>query len=286
MSTQEVAAVRASRSEIALIVARESAETIVGRTAGALVETTQRLLAPAAHLVARRFVEYDRALGEQGTHRGANWIVERATGGLELTGVEHVPPSGPLLVVANHPGLADAVSLLAALGREDAWVVVAEFPFLRALRRANQRFLFVHDRRAGLRRIIARLRAGEAVLLFPAGGLEPDPAVAPDASRDSLLSWSRSVDLIARRAPGTRVLPALVHGAVSRAAFDHPLVRLVRRGAPAKERQRLAALLQLALRGYQHDRVSVRFGAPIAAGSTRDVHAAVITAMRDLLSAA
>jgi 1-acyl-sn-glycerol-3-phosphate acyltransferase len=283
VSTQEVAAVRASRSEIAVIVARESAETIIGRTAGALVETTRRLLAPAAHLVARRFVEYDQALGEQGTHRGANWIVEHATGGLEVSGVEHVPPTGPLLVVANHPGLSDAVSLLAALGREDAWVVVAEYPFLRALRRANQRFLFVHDRRAGLRRIIARLRAGDAVLLFPAGGLEPDPAVAPDASREALVSWSRSVDLIARRAAGTRVLPALVRGAVAREAFDHPLVR---RRAPAKERQRLASLLQLAVRGYQHDPVSIRFGPPIAAGGTRDVHASVIAAMHDLLSVA
>jgi 1-acyl-sn-glycerol-3-phosphate acyltransferase len=280
MSTHEVAAARASRSEIALIVARESAETLIGRTAGAWVETTRRLLAPAAHLVARRFVEYDRALGEQGTHRGASWIVARATGGLEVSGLEHVPRTGPLLVVANHPGLADAVSLLAALGREDAWVVVAEYPFLRALRRANERFLFLRDRRAGLRRIIARLRSGEAVLLFPAGGLEPDPAVARLASRESLVSWSRSVDLIARRAAGTRVLPALVHGAVSRSAFDHPLVR---RRAPAKERQRLASLLQLAIRGYQHDRVSIRFGPPIE-GTTRDVHAAVVAAMRELMS--
>jgi 1-acyl-sn-glycerol-3-phosphate acyltransferase len=279
VSTQEVAT-SASRSEIALIVARESAETLIGRTAGAWVETTRRLLAPAAHLVARRFVEYDRVLGEQGTHRGASWIVARATGGLEVSGLDHVPPAGPLLVVANHPGLTDAVSLLAALGREDAWVVVADYPFLHALRRANQRFLFVRDRRAGLRRIIARLRAGETVLLFPAGGLEPDPAVRPDASRDALASWSRSVDLIARRSAGTRVLPALVHGAVSRSAFDHPLVR---RRVPARERQRLASLLQLALRGYQRHRVSIRFGAPIA-GGTRDVHGAVLDAMRGLMA--
>jgi len=52
-------------------------------------------------------------LGEQGPHRGAEWIAARATGGLTVRGAEHVLASGPLLVVANHPGLADAVSLLA-----------------------------------------------------------------------------------------------------------------------------------------------------------------------------
>ena len=80
----------------------------------------------------------------------------------------------------------------------------------------------------------------------------------------------------------TLVVPAAVRGVVSRSAFDHPLAK---RRAVLKERQRMATLLQVALLGYQTSRVSVRFGAPIA-GASRDVHAALIDAMRALIGAA
>jgi 1-acyl-sn-glycerol-3-phosphate acyltransferase len=271
----------ASRAEIARIVARESAQTLVGAAAGTRVTTVRRLLRPAAHLVARRFVEYDSALGDRGTHEGAEWIVSRATGGVTVRGAEHVPATGPVLVVANHPGLADAVSLLASMRRDDAWIVTANYPFLRALRSANRRFLFVDDRCTALRHIVRRLRAGDAVLLFPAGGLEPDPARAPSGARESLATWSQSIELIARLARDARILPAVVSGAVSQLAFENPLAR---RRSPLRERQRLASLLQLAVPAYQRHQVAVRFGESIAA-STPGLHQRVIAAMTGLMAA-
>ena len=271
----------ASRSEIAGIVARESAETLVGAAHGRRVAAARRLLAPAAHLLARRFVEYDGVMGDRGPYRGAEWIVARATGGLTVTGAEHIPATGPVLVVANHPGLTDAVSLLATMRRDDAWIVTANYPFLRALRRASERFLFIDDHCTALRHIVRRLRGGDAVLLFPAGGLEPDPATSPAAAHDSLASWSRSIELIARLAPHTQIVPAVVRGAVARAAFDH---RLARRRAPVRERQRFASLLQLALPGYQRELVSVGFGAAISASSA-GVQESVMAAMSALMSA-
>jgi 1-acyl-sn-glycerol-3-phosphate acyltransferase len=273
--------VNTSRAEIAGIVARESAETLVGSAHGRRVAAARRLIAPAAHLLARRFVEYDRELGDRGPHRGAEWIVARASGGLTVRGAEHVPSTGPVLVVANHPGLADAVSLLASMRRDDAWIVTANYPFLRAMRSASRRFLFVEDRCTALRHVVRRLRAGEAVLLFPAGALEPDPARAPDTARHSLTKWSRSVELIARLAPGTRVVPAVVSGAVSRSAYEN---RFARRRAPQREQQRLASLLQLALPGYQLERVVVRFGLPIAALTT-DLHESLLASMAALMTA-
>src|SRR5207302_683928 len=78
----------------------------------------------------------------------------------------------------------------------------------------NGRFLFVYEgcatRPASLRRIGARLRRGDAVLLFPAGGLEPEAALAPDLARASLERWSRSIALFGRLAPATRIVPAFV----------------------------------------------------------------------------
>jgi acyltransferase-like protein len=275
----------ADRREIASIVARESAETIVGATAGLRVTAARRLLSPAAHLVARRFVEYDRMLGERGPLAGASWVSQRATAGVVVHGGDRVPRTGPLLVVANHPGLADAVALLMALGRDDAWIVAADFPFLRAMRGANQRFLFVHEgcaaRISALRHIVTRLRRGDAVLLFPAGGLEPDPAMSPVAAMDTLDTWSRSIESITRLAAGTLVLPALVSGVVSRAAFDHPLAR---RRAPQRERQRFASMLQLALPLLQRVTVGVRFGTPLSSGA--GLHDATLASMRALMSQA
>ena len=196
-----------------------------------------------------------------------------------------IPAAGPLLVVANHPGLSDAVAILAALGREDAWIVTANYPFLREMRLASRRFLFVSDDRgdrlSSFRRIVVRLRAGETVIVFPAGNLELDPALSRDAALSSLASWSRSIELLSRLAPGTVVVPTAISGVVSRSAFEHPLAK---RRAVAKERQRMATLLQLALPVYRANRVSIRFGAPIAPCVGYDVHAAVINAMRALIA--
>ena len=274
------------RRQIAEIVARESGETLAGRPAGFRVEVMRRLIGPVAHHIAGRFVTYDRALGEAGLRHGSAWIIDDATGGIAVEGREYLPARGSLLVVANHPGLSDAVALLAALGREDAWIVTANYPFLRAMRLASRRFLFVSDDRAGrlsaFRGIVSRLRAGDTVLVFPSGGLELDPALSRDAALASLATWSRSIELLARLARGTLVVPAAVRGVVSRSAFDHPLAR--RRGVP-KERQRMATLLQFAVPAYRANRVSISFGVPIA-GGTCDLHEAVIDAMRALIDAA
>jgi len=274
------------RCQIARIVARESAETLVGRPAGLRVEIVRRLVGPVANHVAGRFVSYDRAIGEAGMNHGSAWIVDEATGGLAVEGRGRVPARGPLLVVANHPGLSDAVALLAALGRDDAWIVTANYPFLRAMRLASRRFLFVSDDRAdrlsAFRAIVSRLRSGGTVLVFPAGGLELDPVLSRPGALASLASWSRSIELLARLVRDTIVVPAAVRGVVSRSAFDHPLAK--RRGVP-KERQRMATLLQLAFSRYQANSVTIRFGQPIR-GDTRGVHAAVIDAMHALIGAA
>src|SRR5437879_5919882 len=74
------------RRQIAQIVARESAETLVGRPAGLRVELVRRLVGPVASDIAERFVTYDRALGEAGMRHGSTWIVDDATGGLTVAG--------------------------------------------------------------------------------------------------------------------------------------------------------------------------------------------------------
>src|SRR2546429_5217298 len=94
------------RRQIAQIVARESAETLVGRPAGFRVEVVRRLIRPVANHVAGRFVTYDGALGEAGMRHGSAWIVDDATGGLSGQGPASVPPRRPPLVRPKQPALS------------------------------------------------------------------------------------------------------------------------------------------------------------------------------------
>src|SRR2546429_5654834 len=99
----KISPIASQHHQIAQIVARESAETLVGRPAGLRVEVVRRLIGPVANHVAGRFVAYDGALGEAGMRHGSAWILDDATGGLAVEGRERLPGRGPLLVVANHP---------------------------------------------------------------------------------------------------------------------------------------------------------------------------------------
>ncbi len=65
-----------------------------------------------AQRVAREIANYDRIVGESGLSAGGAWALERMVGRVEIEGRERVPTEGSLLLVSNHPGLADAVALV------------------------------------------------------------------------------------------------------------------------------------------------------------------------------
>jgi len=74
-----------------------------------------RLLRPTALRFARTAHEFDTRVGAHGLAQGSAWLMDRMTGGLLTTGLEHVPPQGPLMILANHPGLTDTVALFSRL---------------------------------------------------------------------------------------------------------------------------------------------------------------------------
>ena len=120
------------------------------------------------------------ALAHEVPLHGLPEAAERALGrcgvALRVSGV--APTSGPCLVLANHPGAYDALALMRAVGRRDLLILAADREFLRALSGLSAHLVFVGDtpsERAGaLKRALVRLRAGGAVLHFPAGRIEPD----------------------------------------------------------------------------------------------------------------
>jgi hypothetical protein len=77
----------------------------------------------------------------------------------------------------------------------------------------------------GVRAIIQHLKAGEAVLIFPSGRVEPDPAILPSA-QEALQNWSPSIELFLRKVPETQVLVTIVSGVLAPVFLHNPLIRL------------------------------------------------------------
>ena len=219
-----------------------------------------------ARRLARQVATYDDVVGESGLSAGGLWALERMARRVEVEGRENVAPEGPLLVVANHPGLADALALFAATPRADLRVVAAERPFLEALPNTSRYLIPVSEAspgRSGAVRIAARhMRSGGAVLTFPGGKIEPDPAVLPGAA-GALERWSGSLDLFARLVAGLTVVPAVVSGVLSPAALHNPLTLVRRR---EKDRQWLAATIQMLTPALRNVTTKVVFGRPIRDG--------------------
>lgn len=250
----------------------------------------ERICFPAAERFALQVAAYDRLVGREGLREGATWLLRRYVERVETSGLANVPDEGPLLMVSNHPGLADAMALFASFDRNDLRIVAEDRPFLRALSHTSERLIYLSSReesRAGALRDIAKyLRQGGAVLIFPGGRIEPDPAVLPGAA-EAVGDWSNSIGLIARLVRRVRIVPAIVSGVLSPSAQSHPLTRLRRL---QKDRERLGAMLQIVFPAYRGVTVRVAFGPPVVAENlfgagldAEDITRAVIEAARRLI---
>ncbi|MGB9799395.1 MAG: 1-acyl-sn-glycerol-3-phosphate acyltransferase [Thermanaerothrix sp.] len=247
--------------------------TLLGRGLAAL-------LRPSARRFARQILSFDHEVADIGLHRAASRFVSLYVQRLEILGEGFIPCTGPLLVLANHPGLSDALALFTAIRRDDLRVLAAERPFLDALPAIKKHLISVpideNTRMGVIRQAIQHLRSGGALLNFPAGRIEPDPAVIPGAY-DSLNTWSESIGVFVRAVPEAIVLPLIVSGVLSSAALHHPLRRLRR---SAREQERLAATLWLLVKLHRPNqwpvRVTVHVLPPLEAGrfvSYHEVHA-------------
>ena len=220
---------------------------------------------PARRLASQAAI-YDRIVGDLGLRAGGAWALERMVRRVEIEGQENLPLEGPLLLVANHPGLSDTVALFATIPRTDLRVVAGERPFLNAIPNTLPYLLTVNEKspgRLGLVRSATRhLRDGGAVLTFPGGKIEPDPAVLPGAVQ-SLEGWSSSAALFARLVPDLVIVSAIVCGVLSSTALRNPLTFLRRR---KENREWLAATLQMMTPRLYGVTVKISFGQPIYTG--------------------
>lgn len=243
----------------------------------------ERIFRTPARRLSLQILDYDRIVGESGLEIGGAWALKRMCRRVEVTGQESVPPEGPVLIVSNHPGLADAVALFSVVSRRDLRVVAAERPFLGALPNTSRYLLTVAKGSPGnfglVRAATRHLRLGGAVLTFPGGRIEPDPAVLPGAV-EALESWSASVNLFARLTPGLVTVPVIVGGVLSPTALRNPLTYLRRQRS---DREWLAATLQMLTPKLRDVSVKVMFGDPIQASPDNSVGEAVLLESRRLI---
>jgi hypothetical protein len=198
-----------------------------------------------ARRLASQVVEFDDDVNRLGLQEGSRQILASFVKDLQVTGQENIPTSGPLLVLSNHPGMADTLALFASLPRPDLIVVGAERPFLQALPAVTRHLIYVPEQSEGrmqvMRSMLGVLRRGGAILTFPAGQIEPDPAVIPGAVI-SLDIWSESIAIPVRMVPELKIVVAVVSHVLVPQATYHPLTRL---RCQNKDRQRLGAMIQL-----------------------------------------
>jgi 1-acyl-sn-glycerol-3-phosphate acyltransferase len=222
---------------------------------------------------ARDMGRFSLEIGRLGVATASRQLAARYGGEIKVGLPHRIPSEGPLLVVANHPGLMDTLAIYATLGRADVRALSRPQPLLTLLSELHRHLLFMPDEGPGrawaVRGLLGHLRDGGSAILFPAGHLEPEPTFLRDGA-DPLGCWSPGLGTLARlavrhRIP-LRIVPTAISGVLAhriRRRFA-PLIRLRR---SAQGRADLVAVLQLAFPGLAATIVRVHYGDPLDAAA-------------------
>jgi hypothetical protein len=209
----------------------------------------RRVFGPMLRLPTHRFAQvaarFDQYVADYGFREAAMRILPVFAQAFEAHNVENIPREGPLLITSNHPGTCDSIVIAATIPRPDLKIIATGVPFVQGLRNAANYLIYttidVHERMMVVRAAIRHLKDGGALLIFPSGRIDPDPALSSEAA-DDLGKWSPSIEVILRHAPQTRVLLTVVSGVLSARWRWNPLVRLM--GDDHKQRS-VAEFLQV-----------------------------------------
>jgi len=257
-----------------------------------LANIVRRAFVSPARKFADQMVDFDKQVGQMGLAEASRTILQKLyVQDVRVHGCEHIPPNGPALFLSNHPGMADTISLFAAINRTDLKIIALHRPFLESLTNTTSQLFFIDDdpakRMNAVRQVSSHLRNGGSALTFPAGEIEPDPLVYLGALA-SLNKWTDSAGVFIRFAKDTKIVPVLVSGVIWERAAHHWMTRLKR---TRREREKLAAALQLLAmitRDAKPTTVHVQFAKPITSeevGSTdsQAIHHIVLERMRGLI---
>ena len=218
---------------------------------GPLVALPMRKFARVAARFENDVVKYDPRVAATNALPGLAMQVS-------ATGIENIPLEGPVLITSNHPGALDSMALVSSIPRPDIVAYASDSPFLCAMEGIRKHVIFVDFKPIGgmnaLHEGIAQLQAGRAVLIFAHGFVEPDPGFMPGA-RETIGEWSRSLEVMLRKEPKTRLVIATVSHSLLPRFVHSPLTKL--RRSPMK-RQLLGEFLQVMNQMLNPQKLQVR----------------------------
>ncbi len=211
-----------------------------------LQRLVKRLLAKPLDRFVDIALQFDQLVEKEGFTTAARWALPRFVRGLYVRGLEKIPREGPLLLTANHPGAVDSLLIPACLPRSDLRILASGLTFFRKLPSLHRYLIFTPRQGSGralaAREAIRHLQSGGALLIYPSGGVDPDPAFLSEA-RQYFERWSESLTLFLRRAPRTMVQTVICSHVLLEKYFRHPLTRL---GDTLRKRLVIAEYLQMA----------------------------------------
>jgi hypothetical protein len=248
----------------------------------------RRTFGPTIWMPAHRFATlaatFDRYVEEFGFREAARRIISKYVLSFEAQNVENIPQEGPLLITSNHPGTIDSLVISASIPRPDLKIVATGIPFIEGLRNAADHLIYtprkgVHERMMVVRSAIHHLKAGGAVLIFPSGRIDPDPALSPEAAHD-LGRWSHSVELMLHQVPQTQVLLTVVSDVLSARWRWNPFVRMM--GDELKQRtvaEFLQVIQSIVLPNYNRITPRVTFSDPFTTDDLAQMGAGIMEGM-------
>ena len=262
-----------------------------------------RLVAPLFRPPVRRFARFAAAFENDvatvGFREAAGNSIVDFTDEVDISRETTLPKDGPLLLAANHPGTIDFLLTASLLPRDDLKIVASNVSIVRLLPATVDHFIFIasdsvvgdsYSRMGALRESLRHLKQGGALLTFPSGRLDPDPAIRPLEARNELANWSPSIALMLRKVPDCRVAATMVSGVLSEGWFRSP-VTWYRKEPHYK--QKVAELFQVMAQLFFSKRTRltprVAFGRPqrwaelSPAGEAGEVTAAIINQAESLL---
>ncbi len=212
-----------------------------------------------------RLLRLDREITANGVANAMRRILRRYYRGVSVIRGT-VPSSGPVLLVGNHPGLGDLPALAVATKRRDLFAIAKKRALMRDMPGVLSRCVVIDEtlssRARAIRRIVEIAREGGAIVVYPAGSIEPDPALV-GADQPILAEWPSFVDGIARRllreGLSVPVVPVYTEG-VHVVPRHFRRVAYRRSGLPHEGR---AALITMASRRSRFHAVRIAFGDPI-----------------------
>jgi len=191
-------------------------------------------------------VEFDQNISKKGCNQATKEFMGHFVTKVDLRGAENIPEQGPLLLMCNHPAAYDVIIVVACIRRDDLKILASDVQFIKKLPNIANLLIpvpyHIPSRLQTVRASIQHLKNGGALLIFPRGDVEPDPAVSPGAEQ-SLNGWSASLELFLRKVPQTMSVVAIASGILSKRWFKNPLIKLWKK---YEQRQKVAEIFQVA----------------------------------------